>query len=107
MFVLLPGSTTDMVAINLCSAMSLPTLFSSVCAAAGIREYEHMAVGIMLQRENGGPDRSLVLKRQTVEAFEFFLEMVDEAPCWQEEDGRLSFLLHLQIRFAVEMSVRM
>lgn len=106
LYISLPGSSTDMVAIKLRSAMSIPALFSSVCAAVGIQETEHMAVGVMIQRENGGPDRSIVLRRETVDAFEYFLEAVDEAPCWKEEKGRLSFLLHLQMRFAVEMGVR-
>lgn len=106
LYISLPGSSTDMVAIKLRSAISIPTFFSSVCAAVGIQETENLAVAVMLQRENGGPDRSLILRRETVEAFESFLEAVDEAPCWKEENGRLSFSLHVQMRFAVEMGVR-
>lgn len=106
LYISLPGSNTDMVAIKLRSAMSIPTLFSSVFAAVGVQETEHLAIAVMLQGENGGPDRSFILRRETVEAFEFFLEAVDEASCWKEENGRLSFLLHVQMRFAVEMGVR-
>ena len=104
LFILLPGSTADMTLIKLRSAMSLSTQFSSVCTAARIEESENVGITVMLQREEGGPDRGLVLRRTSLEAFEFFLETVDKAPCWKEESGSLSFVL--QLTFAVEMGVR-
>ena len=104
LYVLLPGTVSDMIPIKLSSAMSITALFSSVCAAVGIEEYAHLAIAVLLERENGGPDRSMILKQNAVEAFEFFLETVDKAACWSEENGKL--LLQLQLRFMVEVAMR-
>lgn len=104
LYVLLPGTVSDMVPIKLCSAMSITALFSSVCAAVGIEEYAHLAIAVLLERQNGGPDRSIILKQNVVESFEFFLETVDKAACWSEENGKL--LLQLQLRFMVEVAMR-
>ena len=106
LYVCLPGSVSNMVAIKLCSAMSIPALFSSVCSVVGIKEYVNLAIAIMFEREDGGVDRSLIIKRNSVEAFEVFLEAVDEAPCWNAEGGKLSFRLHLKSMVEVEMAMR-
>ena len=86
--------------------MSLSTLFSSVCSAAGIKEYANLAIAIMLEREDGAPGRSMIIKRDSVEAFEVFLEAVDRAPCWNEEGGGMSFRLHLKYMVEVQMAMR-
>lgn len=96
LYISLPGSASDMVVIKLSSAMSISTLFSSVCSAAGIKEHVNLAIAIALEREDGGPERSMIIKRDCIEAFEIFLEAVDEAPCWRKESGRLSFQVHLK-----------
>ena len=49
-------------------------------------------------------DRCIILKQNGVETFEFFPETVDEASCWNEENGKL--VLVLQLRFMVEMAIR-
>ena len=106
LYVLLPGSVSDVVAIKLCSAMSISTLFSSVCSAVGIKEYVNLAIAILLEREDGASDRSMIIRQNSVEAFEIFLEAVDEAPCWSEEGGKLSLRLHLKSMVEVEMAMR-
>ena len=105
LYVFLPGSASDMVAIKLRSAMSLSSLFSSVCSAVGIKEYVNLAIAVM-DREEGGPDGSMIIRRDSIEAFEVFLEAVDEAPCWREEGGKLSFRLHLKAMVEVERAMR-
>ena len=105
LYVFLPGSASDMVAIKLRSAMSLSTLLSSVCSAVGIKEYVNLAIAVM-EREEGGPDGSMIIKRNSTEAFEVFLVAVDEAPCWKEEGGKLSFRLHLKAMVEVERAMR-
>ena len=107
LFISLPGTVSDMAVIKLSSAMSISTLFSSVCSAAGIKEYVNLAIAIVLEREDGGPERSMIIKRNSVETFEIFLEAVDEAPCWREEGGRLSLRVHLKSLVEVEMAMRM
>ena len=107
LYVLLPGSVSDVVAIKLCSAMSISTLFSSVCSVVGIKEYANLAIAIWLRREDGVSDRSMIIRRNSVEAFEIFLEVVDKAPCWSEEGGKLSLRLHLKSMVEVEMAMRL
>ena len=50
---------------------------------------DSLASVVTLQHEDGGPDK----RGNTVEAFEFFLEVTDEAKRWNKEGGRLSFQL--------------
>ena len=106
LYVSLPGSVSNVVAIKLCSAMSISTLFSSVCNAVGIKDYVNLAIAIMLAREDGAPERSMIIRRNSIEAFEILLEAVDEAPCWNEEGGKLSFRLHLKSMVELEMAMR-
>ena len=93
LYVLLPGTVSDMIPIKLCSVMSITTLFSSVFATVGIEEYSHMAIAVSLERQDGAPDRCIILKQNGVETFEFFPETVDEASCWNEENGKLVLVL--------------
>ena len=93
--VLLPGSTTETVPIKLRSAVTMSTFFSSVSAAVG--DYEHMAVAVTLGDEDGGQNQTIIVKRNIVDTFEFFLEVIDEARCWEEEGGRMA--LQLQSRW--------
>ena len=106
LYVSLPGSVSNVVAIKLCSAMSISTLFSSVCNAVGIGDYVNLAIAIVPEREDGAPERSMIIRRNSIEAFEIFLEAVDEAPCWNEEGGKLSFRLHLKSMVELEMAMR-
>ncbi|CAD6570281.1 MAG: hypothetical protein ASARMPREDX12_003438 [Alectoria sarmentosa] len=94
--VLLPGSTSEMVPIKLRSAMTISTFFSSVSAAVGVIDYENAAVAVMLGGEDGGPDKTIIVRRDMIDSFEVFLEVIDEARCWEEEGGRVA--LQLQMR---------
>ena len=58
LFVLLPCSSSEMVLVKLRSTMTLPTLFSSVCAAAGIIEHERLAIAVMFEREGSGQGKT-------------------------------------------------
>lgn len=98
--VLLPGSTSDIVPVKLRSAMTMATLFSTVATAAGVRDDERMAVAVVLGGEDGGQERNIIVKRNMMDTFEFFLEVVDEAKCWEEEGGRMA--LQLQLRWPFE-----
>lgn len=96
LFVPLRGSKSDMVPIKLSSAMTIPRFFSSVCAAAGIAEDEDRVISIMLEPWDNGLERSIILRRDTLQAFEYLLETIDESDCWNEEGGRLSLWLKLR-----------
>lgn len=91
-----PGSTTDMVPIKLRSAMTISTFFSSVSAAVGVVDYEHIAIAVALEGEDGGQDKTIIVKRNVIDTYEFFLEVVDDAACWEEKGGRMA--LQLQLR---------
>ena len=73
LYIILPGSVSNMVAIKLCSAMSIPTLFSSVESVVGIKEYPNLAVSMTLWREDCVPERSMIIGRNSIETFEIFL----------------------------------
>ena len=96
LYVLVPGSTSDKVLIRLRSAMAVSTLFSSVCAAAGVAEDECRAIAFEFRGGDSGQDETIRVKRNMVETFELFLEVVDEASCWSEEGGRM--VLQVQLR---------
>lgn len=81
MHVLLPGSNSEMVQIKLRSAMTISTFFSSASAAAGVLDYEEMAIEVKLGGEDGGQDKTIIEKRNMIDTFESLLEIVDEATC--------------------------
>lgn len=97
--VVLPGSNSEMVPIKLRSAMTLSTFFSSVSAAAGVLDHEEMAIAVKFGGEDGGQDKTIIVKRKRnmIDTFEFLLEIVDEATCWEEEGGGMA--LQLQLRW--------
>ncbi|CAF9942032.1 hypothetical protein IMSHALPRED_003166 [Imshaugia aleurites] len=96
LYVLIPGSTSDMVPIKLRSAMSLPTFFGSVTAAAGVPDHEHMVVAVIFGGPDGGQRQSMIVRRDRTDTFEVLLEMVDESECWEKEGGRLALQLELR-----------
>lgn len=96
LYVMLPGSTSDMVPVKLRSAMTMSAMFSSVSVAAGVLDEEHMAIAVRLGGEYGGQARSLIVKKNLMDTFEVFLEMVDGASCWGEEEGSLTLQLELR-----------
>ena len=75
--VLLPGSKSETVPIKLRSAMTISTFFSSVSAAAGVLDYEEMAIAVRLGGEDGGQDKTIIVKRNMIDTFESLLEIVD------------------------------
>lgn len=93
------GSKSDVIPIKLSSAMTIPSFFSSVCAAAGIVAGEDLGIAMMLEPQDDGQERNIFLRRDTIQAFEWFLESVDEAECWKQEGGSLSFWLQLKWTF--------
>ena len=105
LYVLLPGRTSEMVPIKLRSAMTISTLFSSVSAAAGVIDYEHMAIAVVLEGEDGSHDKTIIVRRNMVDTFEVFLEIVDAATCWEDEGGMMT--LQLQLRWPFEMDLKL
>lgn len=103
LYVVLPGSTSDMVPIKLRSVMTISTFFNSVSAAAGVTDYEHMAVAVLLGGEDGG---HILVRQNLLDSFECFLEIVDDAPCWEEEGGRMALQLQLRWRHTFELNIR-
>lgn len=103
LYVMLPGPTSVMVPVKLRSAMSMSALFSSVSAAAGVQDYENMAIVVKLGGENG----SIMVKQEMMETFEVFLEIIDQARCWGEETGSLSLGVQLRWRYLCEMDAQM
>ena len=96
LFVPRRGSKSDVIPIKLSSAMTIPSFFNSVCAAAGIVDGDDLGIAIMLEPWNNGLERNIILRRDTTQAFEYFLEIIDEAECWKKEGGRLQFWLQLR-----------
>ena len=105
LYIILPGSVSNMVVIKLCFAMSIPTLFSSVESVVGIKEYPNLAVFMTLWREDYVPERSMIIGRNSIETFEIFLQHVDKSPYWSEESGKLAYRVNL--RFMVQVEVPM
>ncbi|CAD6564340.1 MAG: hypothetical protein ASARMPRED_004383 [Alectoria sarmentosa] len=105
LYVLLPGSTSDVVGIKLRSTMNITTFFSSVKAAAGVLENQDVAIAVVLRGEDGGRDKTIIVRKNMIDSFECFLEVVDEATCWEEEGGRLTLQLHLRWRHMLEMDM--
>lgn len=103
LYVMLPGPTSVMVPIKLRSAMTMSALFSSVSAAAGVLDYENMAIVVKLGGENG----SIMVKQEIMETFEVFLEIINEARCWGEETGSLSLGVQLRWRYLCKMDAQM
>lgn len=103
--VMVPGSSSDVVPIELRSAMSLPTFFSSVRAAARVPDDDRMSVAVILGGGDGSQDKIVILRRDMVDSFEYFLEVVAEAACWEDEGGRLG--VQLQFRWTFEMDVQL
>ena len=93
LYVPLRGSSSDLVPIKLRSAMSIPSFFTAVCTAGRIADNESLAIAVKFMPGDDGQSRNVILGRDTIDAFEFFLEVVDEAECWKQEDGRMSFQL--------------
>ena len=105
LYVLLPGRTSEMVPIKLRSAMTISTFFSSVSAAAGVIDYEHVSIAVLLRGEDGGQDKTIIVRRNMVDTFEVFLEVVDAATCWEDEGGMMT--LQLQLRWPFEMDLQL
>lgn len=57
--------------------MTISTFFSSVSAAAGVLDYEEMAIAVRLGGEDGGQDKTIIVKRNMIDTFESLLEIVD------------------------------
>lgn len=96
LYVMLAGPTVNMVPVKLRSAMTMSTLFSSVSAAAGVLDYEQMAIAVKLGGGDGGQATNMIVKKNLMDTFEVFLEMVDGGSCWNEQAGSLT--LQVQLR---------
>lgn len=84
----------------------MSTLFSSVSAATGIPDYENMSIAIMINGEDGGQDKTIIVKQEMMETFEIFQEVVDMTKCCKQENGRLALHLLLRRRFQCEVDVQ-
>lgn len=79
--------------------MTLPALFGSVCAAAGIIEHERLAVVVMFEREGSGQGKNIILRRNSIDAFEYFLMVIDVATCGRRNAGGCCFF-YLLLKFS-------
>ena len=99
LFVLLPCSSSEMVLVKLRSTMTLPALFSSVCAAAGIIEHERLAIAVIFEREGSGHGKTIILRRNSKDAFEYFLMVIDVATRGRKKAGGCCFF-YLLLKFS-------
>lgn len=79
------------VPLRLLACMTMSTLFGSVVAASGHREYEtpvKCLMAIFDWKEETDVYKTIYIDRGTEGSFEIFLEIIDEAPCWKDEGGR-------------------
>ena len=81
-----------MVAIRLCSAASISTLF---VVSLALKSTPTLLLLYCLNKTRG-LRKEHDLSTKSVETFEVFLEAVEEAPFWNKGDGKLSFRLHLK-----------
>ena len=78
------------VPLRLLTCMSMSTLFSSVVAASGRKECEEPIKCLMVVfdwKDEHDVYKTIYIDKGTQGSFEIFLEIIDEAPCWKEEDG--------------------
>lgn len=71
--------------------MTLETFFATIINATGYVEQASTLSTIMVTfdfKQDSDSKKSIFVKRNVVDSFEVFLEMIDEAPCWDEERGR-------------------
>lgn len=86
-----PSSIVGMVPLKLHSCMTLETFFATIINATGYVEQASTLSTIMVTfdfKQDSDSKKSIFVKRNVVDSFEVFLEMIDEAPCWDEERGR-------------------
>ena len=65
-------------------------------AAARVVNDERVSIAVILGGADGSQDKPVILRHNMVDSFEYFLEVVDESACWEDEGGRLE--LQLQLR---------
>lgn len=89
LFIAIPLSH-DMVPLKLRSCMTISSFFTSVlaiCAQPG----QEIVSGIRATfdwKHEKDVDKAILLKVDFPDTFEVFLEIIDGAPCWEEEGGR-------------------
>ena len=66
-------STSKIILVKLPSAMTIATLFSSVGVAARVVDDGRMSIATMLGGEDGGQNKNIIVKRNMMDTFEFFL----------------------------------
>ena len=79
------------VPLRLSACMTMSTLFGSVVAASGHREDQEPIKCVMATfdwKEESDLYKTIYINRETEGSFEIFLELIDEAPCWNEEGGK-------------------
>ena len=79
------------VPLRLLSCMSMSTLFSSVVAASGHKESEEAIKCLMVifdWKDEHDVYKTIYIDKGTQGSFEIFLEIIDEAPCWNEDGGK-------------------
>jgi len=71
--------------------MTMDDFFSSIITATGYANQEREISTIMVTfdfKEDSDNKKSIFVRKDVMDSFEVFLEMIDEAPCWKEEGGR-------------------
>ena len=85
------SSIAGVVQLKLRSCMTPSAFFNSVLAASGYTGEGHSISAVVVTFDwkiETDIDKSTFIRRDVPDSFEIFLETVDEAPCWKEEDGR-------------------
>jgi len=94
------ASSVSVVPLKLRSCMTIDSFFSTIITATGSANQEREISTIMVEfdfREEGDAKRSILVKRDVEDSFEVFLEMIDEAPCWEDEAGRCEVAVEVML----------
>lgn len=78
------------VLLKLRSCMTIDNFFESIISATGYEDQKSSISTIMVTFDFKADDdstKSILVKRNIVDSFEAFLEIIDKAPCWDDDEG--------------------
>lgn len=83
-------SSSDAVPLKLRSCMTISSLFDSALTICGLADQQAKVSGLRTRfgwKQNVDLNKFLMLKREFPDSFEIFLEIINNLPCWGNEDG--------------------
>ena len=91
----LDSSITGFVPLRLKACMTISTLFSTVIAVIAVSGHQEVQeepikrlMAVFLWKDDTDDYKTINIDKGTEGSFEIFLEIINEAPCWEQEGGK-------------------